>query len=96
MLGDAVLTCGGRTPFWCVVIARGALDASLALAVALDFEALFFLVTILPVIVMFFLLFGTMAGWVGRQTGLPATAGLGLGLVPAWALGVTLPMFDSG
>ena len=96
MLGDALLTDGGRARFWRVGIARGVFVAWLALAIALDLEALFFLVIILPVIVLFFRLFGTMAGWVGRQTGLPAAAGLGLGLVLDWALGVTFPMFDSG
>ncbi len=93
MLGDGILTEGGRAPFWRVLVARGAFLASLAAAVTLDFERLFFLVIILPVIVLFFLLFGMMAGWVGRRTGLPAAAGLGLGLVLAWALGVTFPMF---
>lgn len=96
MVGDAVLTGGGRGRLWRVVVARGAFLASLLTAVALNFEALFFLVIILPVIVLFFLLFGMMAGWVGRRTGLPAAAGLGLGLVLAWALGVTFPMFDAG
>ncbi|MBK5926057.1 alpha/beta fold hydrolase [Rhodobaculum claviforme] len=93
MLGDAALTEGGRAPFWRVLVARGAFLASLGAAVALDFQSLFFLVIILPVIVLFFLLFGMMAGWVGRRTGLPAAAGMGLGLVLAWALGVTFPMF---
>ncbi|MGY6411803.1 MAG: alpha/beta fold hydrolase [Alkalilacustris sp.] len=93
MLGDAFLTEGGRAPFWRVLVARGAFLGSLAAAVALDFQSLFFLVIILPVIVLFFLLFGMMAGWVGRRTGLPAAAGMGLGLVLAWALGVTFPMF---
>jgi len=63
--------------------------------VALDLSGLFFVIIILPVIVLFFALFGTMAGWVGRRTGLPAAAGMGLGLVLAWALGVTFPMFDA-
>jgi len=93
MLGDAVLTEGGRAPVWRVLAARGAFLTSLAAAVALDFQRLFFLVIILPIIVLFFLLFGMMAGWVGRRTGLPAAGGLGLGLVLAWALGVTFPMF---
>ncbi|MGY6533831.1 MAG: alpha/beta hydrolase [Pararhodobacter sp.] len=92
MLGDALLTQGGRARVWRVVLARGAFLVSLMIAVALDFEGLFFLVIILPVILLFFLLFGLMAGWVGRQTGLPAAAGLGLGLVLAWSLGVTFPM----
>ena len=94
MAGDGLLTGGGQGALWRVVVARLAFLASLGLAVALNFEALFFLVIILPVIVLFFLLFGTMSGWVGRRTGLPAAGGLGLGLVLAWALGVTFPMFE--
>ncbi|WP_209424833.1 alpha/beta fold hydrolase [Pararhodobacter sp. SW119] len=96
MLGDALLTGGGTGRLWRVILARGAFLASLMLAVALDFQALFFLIIFLPVIVLFFLLFGMMSGWVGRRTGLPAAAGLGLGLVLAWALGVTFPMFEAG
>lgn len=93
MVGDALLTEGGRAGVGRVLLVRGALLASLGLAVALNFEALFFLVIILPVILLFFLLFGTMSGWVGRRTGLPAAGGIGLGLVLAWALGVTFPLF---
>ncbi|PZX46075.1 serine aminopeptidase S33 family [Roseinatronobacter thiooxidans] len=96
LLADGILTQGGKARLWRVVLARVAFLASLGLAVALNFEALFFLLIILPVIVLFFLLFGTMSGWVGRRTGLPAAGGLGLGLVLAWALGVTFPMFDAG
>ena len=96
MLGDGVLTRGGRAGLWRVLLARLAFLGSLALAVALDFEGLFFLVIIVPVIVLFFALFGTMSGWVGRRTGLPAAGGIGLGLVLAWSLGVTFPMFDAG
>jgi hypothetical protein len=42
---------------------------------------------------LFFLLFGTVSGWIGRTTWRPAAAGVGLGLFLAWALGVTFPMF---
>ncbi|MEE4360279.1 MAG: alpha/beta fold hydrolase [Pseudomonadales bacterium] len=93
MLGDALLTEGGRAGTGRVLLVRGAFLLSLGFAVALNFEALFFLVIILPVILLFFLLFGTMGGWVGRRTGLPAASGIGLGLVLAWALGVTFPLF---
>jgi hypothetical protein len=93
LLGDGVLGEGGRAGLWRTILLRGAFLASLALAVALDFDDLLFLVIILPVIVLFFLLFGTMSGWVGRRTGLPAAGGMGLGLVLAWALGVSFPMF---
>ena len=93
MLGDALLTEGGKAPVWRVLLARGGFLLSLMLAVALDFAGLMFLLIILPVILLFFLLFGTIAGWIGRRTGLPAAAGLGLGLVLAWSLGVTFPIF---
>ena len=93
MLADAVLTEGGRAPLWRVVTVRGLALASLGLAVALDFEELFFLIMILPIILLFFLLFGTVSGWIGRATWRPAAAGVGLGLFLAWALAVTFPMF---
>jgi hypothetical protein len=93
MLADAFLTEGGRAPLWRVLVVRGSALASLALAVALDFEGLFFLVIILPVILLFFLLFGMAGGWIGRMTHRPAAAGIGLGLFLAWALGVTFPLF---
>lgn len=95
LLGDGLLTQGGRASLWRVLVVRVAFLTSLGLAVALNFEALFFLLIILPVIVLFFLLFGTLSGWVGRRTGLPAAGGIGLGLVLAWALGVTFPMFSA-
>lgn len=94
-LGDACLTEGGRAGWWRVLAARLAFLGSLGLAVALDFERLFFLLIILPVILLFFVLFGTMGGWVGRRTRSPAAVGLGLGVFLGWALAVTFPMFAS-
>lgn len=93
LLADAVLTEGGRAPLWQVLAVRSLALASLGLAVALNFERLFFLLIILPVILVFFLLFGTVGGWVGRATWRPAAAGVGLGLFLGWALAVTFPMF---
>lgn len=93
MLADAVLTEGGRAPLWRVITVRGLALASLGIAVALDFERLFFLIIILPIILLFFILFGTVGGWIGRATWRPTAAGVGLGMFLAWALGVTFPMF---
>lgn len=93
LIADAVLTEGGRAALWRVVVARGGFLLSLMTAVALNFERLMFLLIILPVILLFFLIFGTMSGWIGRRTGLPAVAGAGFGLMLAWALGVTFPLF---
>jgi len=94
MLADAVATEAGRAALWRRWAARGAFLVSLGIAVALDVERLLFLVMILPVIVLFFAVFGTMGGWAGRRTGLAMVPGLALGLILAWAIGVTFPMFQ--
>jgi pimeloyl-ACP methyl ester carboxylesterase len=93
MLADSLITEGGRASLWRVLGARGAFIASLCAAVALDFKRLFFLLIIIPVIVVFFTIFGLMGGWVGRRTGSPCAAGIALGLLLAWAIGVSFPMF---
>jgi hypothetical protein len=95
MLADALVTDGGRATLMRRVLARLAFLISLGCAVALDFEGLFFLIMIAPVIVLFYALFGLVGRWVARRQGAMA-AGLGLGLCLAWSLGVSFPMFASG
>jgi hypothetical protein len=96
MLTDSLVTEGGRAVLWRVLMARMAFLASLGVAVALDVDRLFFVLLIIPVIVVFFIIFGLMGGWVGRRTLSPSASGIGLGLILAWALGVSFPMFVSG
>ncbi len=96
MVADSLITDAGRAALWRVLAARGIFIGSLAAAVALDFKRLFFLLIIIPVIVLFFTIFGLMGGCVGRRSGSPCAAGIGLGLVLAWALGVSFPMFAPG
>lgn len=79
-------------PVWLPALSKLCLVVSLGIATALDLEALFFLIIILPVIVLFVLVYGTMSGWVFRATGHPTVWGLATGLAFGWALGVTFPM----
>ena len=79
--------------------ARGAYAASklaflvsLAIAVALDFERLFFLILIIPVIVPFFVVYGLFSAWTYRGTGNPLVAGIANAVAFAWAIGVTFPL----
>lgn len=79
--------------------ARGAYAAlklafmiSLAIAVMLDFERLFFLIINVPVVVLFFIVHGLFSAWVYRATGHPLAAGIANALAFAWAIGVTFPM----
>ena len=95
MVADALVTDAGRASVARRVLARMAFLVSLGFAVALDFEGLFFLIMIAPVIVLFYALFGLVGRWVARRQGAMA-AGLGLGLCLAWSLGVSFPMFASG
>ncbi len=95
MIADSLATEGGRAGLWRVLLVRGGFLASLGAAVIFDFKRLFFLLIIIPVIILFFTIFGLMGGWVGRRTGSPVAAGLALGLTLAWALGVSFPMFAS-
>lgn len=95
MVADALISGAGRAPFIRRLMARAAFFASLGGAVALDFQGLFFLVIIAPVILLFFLAFGLMGRWVGQRSG-AISAGLALGLILAWSLGVSFPLFTSG
>ena len=79
--------------------ARGAYAASklaflvsLAIAIGLDFERLFFLVIIVPVIVLFFLVYGLFSRWAYRATGHPLVAAIANAIAFAWAIGVTFPL----
>ena len=91
MLADSAMAYA-YPHLWRRALIRLAFLASLALAVAIDFERLFFLILIIPVIALFFLIFGLMGRWVEARAG-PLASGLGLGLLLAWSLGVTFPMF---
>ena len=91
MVADATVARGG----WRRGFARLGFIASLTAAAFLDLERLLFVLIILPVIVLFFLVLGPLGRWVARQSGAGA-AGLGLGVILAWALGVSFPLFVAG
>jgi len=73
------------------VLALGLL-LSLALAVALDFERLFFLAIIVPVIVPFFAIYGFFGQLSYRRTGHPVPGAVASAVAFAWAIAVTFPM----
>lgn len=65
---------------------------SLGIAVALDFRALFFLIIIVPIMVVFFLVYGLFSNWIYRRCGSPLVGGVMSAVVFAWALAVTFPV----
>ena len=92
MVADAMATHGAG--FWRRFGLRAGFFASLGGAVALDFEGLFFLLLIAPVLVLFFVIFGPMGRHVAQRAG-PLAPGLALGVVLGWALGVSFPLFQA-
>jgi hypothetical protein len=89
MLADAVLTTDAS--FLRRLGLRVSFLVSLGNAVALDFEGLFFLIMIAPVLVLFYFVFGTMGRHASRKGG-PVSSGIALGIVLAGALGVSFPL----
>jgi len=93
MIADAVVTGAGRGILWRRLVTRAGLILSLIGAAAIDPDRLIFLLLILPVLMLFYLVHGSMGRWVAQRSG-ALSSGIGLGLCLAWALGVSFPLFD--
>ena len=91
-LADEWLTRGPGAGRGAYSASKLAFLLSLGLAVGLDFQRLFFLVIIVPVIVLFFLVYGSISAWAYRRTGHPWVAGIASAIAFAWAIGVTFPL----
>jgi hypothetical protein len=91
-LGDEWLTRGEGAGRGAHVASKLAFLVSLGIAVALDFERLFFLLIVVPVIVLFFLVYGLFSSWANHHTGHPFVAGIASAVAFAWAIGVTFPL----
>ncbi len=94
-LADAALVSGAGAPRGAQALSRLAMLASLGIAIALDPGRLFFLVLILPVMLLFFLLFGLLGHWCSRAAGTPAPAALASAFLFAWAIAVTFPILGT-
>jgi hypothetical protein len=92
-LADEWLTRGANSRRGAYPFTKLLFLLSLALAVGLDFQALFFLAIIFVVILIFFLVHGLFSRWAFRSTGSPLVAGLGNAVAFAWAMAVTFPMY---
>ncbi len=67
---------------------------SLVIAVALNFKKLFFLMFIIPIILIFFIIYGVFSGWANGRTGNPLVGGTATALAFAWAIAVTFPLLS--
>ncbi len=91
-LADEWLTRGPGAPRLAYPATKLAFLASLAAAVALDLERLFFLIILAPALVLFFVVYGLFSRWSFARAGHPWVGGLANAVVFAWAIAVTFPM----
>ncbi|MBB4197226.1 hypothetical protein GGD83_001012 [Rhodoblastus sphagnicola] len=91
-LADEWLTSGPGAATGGYVFSKICFVVSLAIAVALNPHKLFFLVIIVPVICLFFAVFGWVSRWTYARTGDPRVAALSNAAALAWAICATFPV----
>ena len=91
-IADEWLTRGPRAPRLGYALTKLLFLASLMLAVALNLSKLFFLVIIIPAILVLFLVYGLFSGWIYRRTRQPLVAAITNALVFASAIAVSFPL----
>ncbi len=89
---DEWITRGARPAAGGYALTKALLLASLLLAVALNLGELFFLIIIVPVILLLFIVFGLLGGWVGRRSGQPLIAAFSNALLFGWLIAVSFPV----
>lgn len=90
MLADRLLVEGA--PFWIRVLARLLPLTSLMGLMLLRPNVMGLLFTVLPVLLLFWLVYGTLAHVISKRFG-ATTAGLAAGLSFAWAVAASTPLF---
>jgi Serine aminopeptidase, S33 len=91
-IADEWLTRGERARFGAYPLTKFCFLLSLALAVALNPMKLFFLIIIVPAILLLFLTFGLISRWSYRATRHPLPGAIANATIFAWAMSVTFPM----
>lgn len=91
-LADEWLTRGPNAPRGAYAATKLFFLLSVAAAIALNLHRLFFLIIIVPVILVFFIIFGLFSTWTYRATRHPLAAAIGNAAVLAWAIAVTFPL----
>ena len=91
-LADEWLTRGATAPRGAYAVTKLFFLLSVALAIALNLHRLFFLIIIVPVILVFFIIYGLFSTWTYRATRHPLAAAIGNAVVLAWAIAVTFPL----
>jgi dienelactone hydrolase len=90
-LADERLTRAAGTPRFAYAVTKVAFLASLALAIALDLRGLFFLIIIVPAILLLFVVYGLFSGWAWRRANHYAVPAIANAFAFAWFVAITFP-----
>lgn len=93
MLADEWITRGAAVPTGTYVLGKILVLLSLGGAVWVDLEGRLFLLFTLPIILMFFVVYGLFSRWSNRRTHHPLPGALANGVALAYALAVIFPAF---
>ena len=91
-VADEWLTRGAQAKRGAYALTKVCFLLSLAIAVVLNPQKLFFLAIIVPAILLLFLAFGLISHWSYRATRHPLPGAIANAAVFAWAIAVTFPM----
>jgi len=91
-VADEWLTRGPAAPGAAYALTKALFLVSLMIAVALNLSELFFLVIIIPAMLVLFLVYGLFSGWIYRRTGQPLVAAVSNALAFAGAIAVSFPL----
>ncbi|MDP2412221.1 MAG: alpha/beta hydrolase [Pseudolabrys sp.] len=91
-IADEWTTRGPNAPRGAYAFTKFCFLASLAIAISLNLQKLFFLIIIVPAILLLFVVYGLFSGWAYRRTFDPLPGALCAAITFAWAIAVTFPM----
>jgi len=91
-LADEMLVGGEGALRGAYSATKGLFLLSLAGAIALDLERLFFLIIVFPFLAVFFVVIGLLRAWIRQRTGEPRVAAVAGAIAFAWAITVTFPL----
>ncbi len=92
MLADRLLVY--RAAIWQRFLARAVPVAALSACMVIFPQKLGLLFTVLPVMVLFYLVYGTMGHLIAKRQG-PVTAGVATAVILAWSIAASTPLFAS-
>jgi len=92
MLADSLFLKAAEVPWWTRFASRLLFVGSLAAAIALAPENRWILGFFLPVLVLYYLVFGTMARWLQARCNAPASLGIAQGVLLAYSLASAVPL----